>query len=221
MIRFRLLPMLAVCAVIVLASVAFAQPIGGQIGNLNPPVSAVPDILFGDQGFAYLVFPGDLGFSDPGFMLEAVHMLVDFEQSQIPQLVTVSGGLAHAVWDPTLDLWVPGEVMCSAPPVDYQIIDPGIFELVAPVGAACGCRPINEPYFLIFNFHGPAEGSLAVDDQPLPGFVYLNDGLAWIDMFGLKRTATGKSIIWGDIITCSAPIGVPSSTWGSIKDLYR
>ena len=54
--------------------------------------------MFGDQTFAYLVFP-DQQVSCPGggFALEQVQMLLDFAENQVPATLQVAGGLLAAV----------------------------------------------------------------------------------------------------------------------------
>ncbi len=219
MLRYRLLPLLLLC---VLAPATLAQFASGQIGNLNPPVPpSVENIVVGNQAFAYLVDPAASGLQGPGFQLEAVHMLLDFTPSQVPVNIVVSAGLMHAVWDQIIDQWVPGDQMCATPPITYTIANPGLFDVMVPVTGGCGCRPMDDMYFLIIRFHEAFQADLPTDGQPQPGIVYMDDAGFWVDMFGFKRTATGKGIIWGDIITCSAPVGAEPTTWGGVKALYR
>ncbi len=224
MTRSRLCTVLMMSfALLMCAGASFAQPLIGQVGNLNQPIDVVPGLLTGDQMFAYLIDP-DAESSCPttGFMLEAVHMYIDFDVSQVPVTFQVSAGLADAVFDSSGQYLVPGGDVCLSPIQTITITIPGLHQITVPVDPSCGCLPIDQDYFLTFNFFGDIQGQLVIDDQPQPNVVYWNNnGLGWEDMFGIDKTSGGKVIIWGDIVCCTASIGNEDNTWGEVKSLFR
>lgn len=218
----RLRPYLLPGLLLLLALPAAAQNLI-QIGNLNDPVPpSLPGLLTGDQSFAYLVFPDQqASCQEDGFRLERLNMYLDFEPNQVPQTLVLSSGLVSAVWDPSVDAWVPGEQACASNTFEVRIDQPGLQVVSCPVEGACGCQVLNQPYFLNLKFVGPAAASLVTDGLPEPGIVYWDLGNGYVDMFGVDKTATGKTIIWGDIVCCTTSVGNESSTWSGIKTLFR
>lgn len=223
MMRARLVPFIAAVVLLMVSGAVFAQGSGGQIGNLNSPVPpSVPGLVYGDQSFAYLVYPDEqVSCAQGGFKLESVQMLLDFTSAQIPVLLTIEGGLSDAVWDPSGEFLLPGAPACTSPPVTLEINDPGLHQITVPMNGTCGCYSVNAPYFLVMHFSGPFQANLPVDGLPQPGIVYVNDGNGWFDMNGLKRTSSGKVIIWGDLTCCVPTVGNKSGTWSGVKTLYR
>ena len=224
MTRSRLCTVLMMSlALLMCAGASVAQPLIDQVGNLNPPAGTVPGLLTGDQMFAYLIDPDvESSCSTTGFMLEAVHMYIEFDPTQVPATFQVSAGLADAVFDPTGQNLVPGGDVCVSPIQTITITTPGLHQVTVPVVPSCGCLPIDEDYFLTFNIFGEVQGQLVIDNQPQPHVVYWNNvGGVWEDMFDVDKTSGGKVIIWGDIVCCSAPIGNEDNTWGEVKSLFR
>lgn len=208
------------CLAAMSVSTLSAQPVTGQIGNLNEPVGpSVPNILFGDQTFAYLVFP-DQQISCPGggFALEQVQMLLDFTENQVPATLQVAGGLLTAVEEGSG--YVPGDEVCYSDAVTITITEPGINIISVPTIDSCGTLPIDIPYFLSLRFLGDAVANLAIDDEPAPGIEFLDGGNGFFDMYNIDRTSGGKVIIWGDIV-CRVVVGTEASSWGAIKTLFR
>ena len=204
------------------ASSAIAQT-GGRIGNLNDPVQSVPDLLFGDQKFAYLVFPDQqVNCPGGGCVLQNVNMYLDFSDQQVPQTITVSGGFITAVPNPDGEGFIPGDDLCVAPPIQITILEPGLQLITIPVADVCDSVPVDEAYFLNINYVGDAVASLAIDNEPEAGIVYWDNGQGYTDMIDVivDKTSDGKVIIWGDII-CSIMVGVESRTWQDVKGLFR
>ena len=218
--RIPLVLLLLLCA-------AAAPAADYLVGNLNPPEPpSAPGILTGDQVFAYLIHPVDqVPPGVNGFQLEAVTMLLDFTPQQLPAFFTVQGGLRKAVYEPSQDAWLPGDPVCQGQTFPYQITEPGLQEIRLPVDPACGCLHTDDYFFLTVTFWDPVVGNLVTDGQPEAGVVYLNDGTGWVDMVNIvpapDKTAGGKVIIWGDILTCEPPVGAEKSAWGHIKSVYR
>lgn len=220
MIRMRLTLIVGLLALLALP--AAAQTLG-QIGNLSDPVPpSLPGFLTGDQSFAYLVFPDEqVSCPEGGCRLESVNMWLDFQEEDLPQVLSLSSGLVDAVWDQEQEAWVPGDRACASQTFEFTITEPGLQVVQCPVEGACGCQPVNEPFFLNLTFLGPATANLVTDGQPQPGIVFWDQGNGWTDMYGLDKTATGKTIIWGDIVCCTYSVGNETSTWSGIKTLYR
>jgi hypothetical protein len=193
-----------------------------QVGNLNPVVPpSVAGLFTGNEKFAYLIFPPDQGTcNEGGIQLETVSMLLEFEPAQVPVTFSVRGGLLDAVWDPAMGGFVPGEEICLGLPEIYEIIEPGIYTITVAV-PECSCVPWDDYYFLTLEYLDPFEALLPIDDLPEPGIVFNDKGTGWIDMFGMKRTAGGKIIVWGDVICCEPAVGNTTGTWSHVKSLYR
>ena len=193
-----------------------------QVGNLNPPVPpAVPGLFTGQEKYAYLIFPPDQGTCENGgIQLETVNMLLELEDTQVPIIFAVQGGLLDAVWNPDEMQFEPGEQLCISAPIIYLIEEPGLYTITVPT-PECGCVPWDDYYFLLMEYIDPFEALLPIDDQPEPGIVYNDKGTGWVDMIGLGKTAGGKIIVWGDVICCEPPVANEPDTWGSVKSLYR
>ncbi len=203
------------------ASPALAQS-GGRIGNLNDPVQTVPDLLTGNQSFAYLVFPAEqVSCPDGGCALQNVFMYLDFTPEQVPQLITVSGGFISAESDGDGG-WIPGDDICVSPPMQIEILEPGPQVIVIPVADICGCVPVDQPYFLNVNFEDDANGGIPIDNEPQAGVVYWDLGDGYTDMIDVivDKTSDGKVIIWGDILCCIV-VGNEAQSWDNVKSLFR
>ncbi|HPF36782.1 MAG TPA: hypothetical protein PLH84_15265 [Candidatus Krumholzibacteria bacterium] len=218
----RLRPFLVVGLLALLAWPAAAQNLA-SIGNLNEPVPpSLAGLLTGDQSFAYLVFPQEqVSCPERGFRLEFVNMYLDFQADQVPQVLKMSSGLVDAVWDEQQQAWVPGQSACAAQQFELLITEPGLQVVSCPVQGSCGCQTVEQPYFLNLSFLGAAAANLVTDGQPQPGIVYWDQGNGWTDMYGVDKTATGKTIIWGDIVCCAYSVGNENRTWSGVKSLYR
>lgn len=218
----RLRPYFLLGTLLLLALPVSAQNLM-QIGNLNEPVApSLPGLLTGNQSFAYLVFPEEqTSCSEDGFRMERVNMWLDFDQDVVPQTLVLSCGLVTAEWDPQQQAWVPADPACASNSFEVEITEPGLQVVSCPVEGACGCQLRNQPYFINLSFIGPAVANLVVDGEPEPGIVYWDLGNGYVDMYGVDKTATGKTIIWGDIVCCTTSVGNESSTWGGIKTLFR
>ncbi len=203
------------------AAVALGQPVI-QVGNLNPPVPpAVPDLHFGQTSYAYLVYPPDQGnCTKGGFKLETLHMYLELTAAQVPVTFDAAAVLREAVWDPGQNGWVPGPPLCGGPLWTFTFDDPGLYVIDLPLDDSCGCEVFDMFYFLSVDFPTFFEADLPVDGLPQEGIVFRNTSGFWEDMFGLGKTATGKVIIWGDLVCCE-PVGNDTSTWSGIKSLYE
>lgn len=196
-----------------------AAQIGGQVGNLNDPVDYAPDILFGDQTLAYLIFPAEqVSCDNDGFRLDTVRVWLKFFSDQVPVTLHVAGGLLDAV--PEGDGFVPGDPIYLSEPQTIVIDEPGFQVIEVPTDAVASCEILDDAYFLGLRFEGPAEAGLGIDNEPAPGIEYIDSGNGFVDMFGFDKTSGGKVIIWGDIVCCLTTANEPSS-WNQIKSLFR
>lgn len=194
-----------------------------RIGNLNDPVASVPNLLYGNQRFAYLVIPGEqASCPNGGCVLTSTTLLAEFTQDQVPVSFTVSGGLLAAEPATNFDGWVPGDDLFQSPAVSITIDQPGIHAITVPMQDSCDCVPMDQPYFLNINFLDAVRADVRIDNQPAPGIVYLDSGNGFgdLDDFIPGKTSDGKVIIWGDIVCCIVVEG-ETSTWGGVKSLFR
>jgi hypothetical protein len=193
-----------------------------MIGNLNPPVlPSVDGIVTGNEAFAYFVYPLEqCSCSEGGFLLEMIHMMLELLPHQVPAAFQAYGALHEAVYDPTTGCWLPGDMIYAGPPTDFDIQEPGVYEIGLPTPGAV-CLQLDNYYFLVVHFLTPLEAGLVEDGLPAPCIAYNDKGAGWVDLDGVKRTAAGKTIIWGDMICCLPPIGSETPTWGAVKTLYR
>jgi len=206
---------------LILACAAQGQP-DFQVGNLNPPVESFEFLHTGQEAYAYLIYPPDQWTcTEGGFELLSVNMLLEFIQGQVPVDFAAVGGLAEAVWDPTLNAFVPGPQICEGPEVMFHAETSGQFTVMLPVDEACDCQIFDGHYFLTVRYLDAFEANLPIDDQPLAGVVYNDKGAGWVDMIDFDKTARGKVIIWGDTVCGTCSVGNESGTWSGIKSLYR
>ncbi len=202
-----------------LAVPALAQDFGGPVGNLNEPAGSAPNILFGDQTLAYLIFPSEqVSCPNNGFILDTVRVYLEFSQEQVPITLNVAGGLLQAIQEG--DGYVPGDALYLTDPRQIVIEEPGIQLIEVPIGEAAYCQPNDQAYFLGIQFVGPAESSLVIDDQPAPGIEFIDSGNGYVDMYNLDKASGGKVIIWGDIICCIVT-STEGRSWNDIKQLFR
>ena len=213
---------LAVISLVALAASPALAQTGGRIGNLNDPVQTVPNLLTGNQSFAYLVFPAEqVNCPEGGCALQHVYMYLDFAEDQVPQTITVSGGFISA--EPDGDGgWNPGGDVCVSPPISIEITEPGQQIIEIPVAEFCGCVPVDQPYFLNINFEGDASGGIPIDNEPQAGVVYWDLGNGYTDMIEVivDKTSDGKVIIWGDLLCCVV-VGNQNRTLNNVKGLFR
>jgi hypothetical protein len=205
---FRSPKFLLVLAIALAGATGLLAQIVCQIGNLEDPVGApVPNIVQGQQTFAYLVRPADQCNCSEGFaQLESTFMWLQFEPWMIPQNFFVRAGIRPAIWNDEFDRWEPDGYFYESQDFIMDVIDPGPFLLQIPSFNAPWMN-IYEFYFLTVSFETPLEANLLCDGFDQPGIAFISpDGSNWIDLFGPDKTSGGKPIIWGDVL-CGADDG--------------
>lgn len=207
----RTLILVTLAALATLGAVGLLAQSVWQIGNLNDPVGLpVPNIVHGEQTFAYLVHPAEQCNCTEGFVqLENTLFWLHFDPWMIPRNFEVRPGLRPAIWNPSIDRWVPGGYFYEGPSIVVDVADAGPFLLQVPSFNAPWMN-IYEFYFLTLTFESPLEANLLGDGMDQPGIAYVSpNGNFWIDLYGPDKTSGGKPIIWGDVL-CGADDGSPS-----------
>ena len=202
---FRSPKMFLLAALILVAGVLLAQTIC-QVGNLADPVPpSVPGVFQGDQIFAYLIHPVEQCDCPEEFVqLQNLNMWLDFDTSMVPVNFSVHPGLRPAVYDFSIDQWVPDGYFYEGLPTTITVREPGPFQLQVPAINA-GWFNVHEYFFLTLTFETPFAANLLCDDMDQPGIAYVSaDGEFWFDLFDPEKTSGGKPIIWGDVL-CSVP----------------
>lgn len=190
-----------------------------RLGNLNPPADLVPGWFTGLERYAYLIEPSEQCDCPVGFQLETITMLLNFDPTMVPVTFQAHGSLLAADLDPS-GYFVPGEELCTGPPVMIEILDPGTIAVTVPMDG-CPCAAMESPYFLAISFDTPFVANLVVDGFPAPGIAYNDKGTGWVDLYDWLGKTAGKIIVWGDVICCTGVIDTRTGTWGSVKSLYR
>ncbi len=197
-----------------------------RIGNLEPPVgSSYPGLFEGNESYAYHVQPS-AGCSCPEnhFRLDSVSMLLDFDDSQIPQTLVVTPSLLIAVFNTGSGCWEPGPALCTGAPFTVNIINSGVQTITAPL-TGCAPFPMGVDYFISLDYSGGGNGLLPVDNSPASCTEFIDYGNGWVDLFGMKnsgdKTGSGKLIVFGDIVCVTNAVEADQRSWGSIKTLFR
>jgi hypothetical protein len=193
-----------------------------QVGNPveigQPPV---PELFFGNQEWAYLIYPPDqCDCPEGGFQLDRVNMDLSLNPGQVPVIFSASAFLREAIYNAETGCYVPGEVLYFSPPVTFTFDEPGVYTITVPTPET-SCEVFDEHYFIGLRYLEPFLADLAIDEQPAPCTAYVDSGNGWFDFYDLRKSSTGKPIIWGDIVCCDINVPAEDGTWTEIKGLYR
>lgn len=207
--------------VLVIAIVAIADDYC-EIGNHGDPVGPPwRDILHGEDAYAFLVKPNQQcgQTDDNAFELIKLHMMLHFDTDQVPADFAVEVGLLEADRHSN-DSFLPGEVIYMTQTESVHVEQPGLFQLHIPT-PDFGLEWLVDEYFLVFKFPTAFEGNLPIDSYPESGVAFRHNGNYWEDMNEMDRRPDGKILVWGDIICVTSSVENDSSSWGTIKAMFR
>ena len=207
-VMFRSRKFLVLAGLLLMIGTGLLAQVICQVGNLADPVfPPVTGVFQGDQIFAYLIHPVEQCACTEEFVqFQNVKMWLEFDPSMVPVNFIVQPGLRPAVYDPSIDRWVPDGYFYEGPEFQFEVMEPGPFLLQVP---ALNARWINihDFFFLTLTFETPFAANLLCDDQDMPGIAYVSaDGELWFDLYVPDKTSGGKPIIWGDVL-CGADDG--------------
>ncbi len=197
----------------------------GQVGNLNPPYWAVSYWFTGEEAYKILFNPLEQLNCSNGFLLEQVHMLLDFPDTlDYPLTFPVWADLEDADWDPTLQCWIPGVEDFVSNIFNVTIDQPGTYDIAIPIDGLCAymAYPTGEPYWYLLSMHFPElfTANLITDNFPVNCYSWNSWGQGWFDLvsgYGFP----GNIIMWGDVVCCDDPVDAENKSWGDIKSLFR
>lgn len=195
-----------------------------QIGNINPNAWAISDWIWGNEAYAYHIYPPDFMCCNVGFTLDAVTMTVYFASADVPSTFDVYAGMSEAVWDAVNLCWAPGPEACVSPIYRVNITNVGAYAIQLPMGGTCACAHYDYDYFINFHFVTTFPSTKrphpVTDAFPLGCTSYNDYGAGWEDLVAVYGWP-GELKMRADITCCEGPIGVDPQTWGGIKGLYR
>jgi hypothetical protein len=201
-----------------------ATPTPEAVGNLNPGAWLLGGWFAGDEAYAVNFTPAEQISCVSGFATTTVHMLMDFEATDVPVTFDVQGVLGSQVWDPTAGCYVPGDIDCVGAAYTVTIDVAGTYDLAIPL--ACDCAYVfdgaGNPYrYYLAMYYAGAFTARVVTDGVQAACTSFNDwGSGWTDLESIFTTY-GNINLWGDVLCCENPVSVESETWGGIKSLYR
>ena len=196
----------------------------GVVGNLNTGSWRISGWFTGAEEYKYLFNPVEQLNCPFGFLLETVHMVLDFDVNMTyPIDFDVWVDLEDALWDDILQCWVPGIEDCRSDTYSVTIDAPGMYDIAIPINCECAYMvdPIGRPYWYMLSMHFPNlfAANLITDDFPILCTSWNNWGAGWYDLVG--QGFPGNILMWGDVDCCENPIGVDENSWGGIKSLFR
>lgn len=190
------------------------------MGNLNPPMWAQGDWIWGDEGYKYLFYPLDY-CQCTGFWPDVIHMMVQVDEfDPMPFVFDVWVDLADAVWDGIC--WVPGIEDCVSQVYTVTLDGgPGAYDIGIPIYDDCACAFMNYWYFISFHFGTlPSRLDTVTDDFPIGCISYNDYGFGWEDLVTLYGFP-GELIMYMDAWCCDPPIAAEKDTWGGVKQLFK
>ncbi len=195
------------------------------MGNLNTPVYAITDWIWGNETYKYLFDANQEGCATcpSGFKVEAVHFFMQFAADDVPVTFDCKGDFEETVYDPTLGCFLPGAIICESPVYTVTIDKAGMYDIALPLIADdCPCAFFGYKYALGMTFltSFASEPDLVTDDTPVGCTSYDDYGLGWYDLVtGFELP--GEMIMNADIICCDNPVDNENSSWGEVKSLFR
>jgi hypothetical protein len=198
-------------------------------GNLNVPVYALTDYIFGDEVYAhsYGWWPGDADCTCPlGMRVEAVHMLVQFGPGDVPVTfdVMATAQTAAGLSMPPPCPWPSGFEYGVSGVHSVTIDTPGLYDIGLPLQSECAfVGHIYDVTFQFLDLFDPAKRpDLITDDRSddwCLSFIEVVGGPPWEILQFLG--APGNAVIYAEISCCEMPVANEPATWGSVKGLYR
>jgi len=195
------------------------------VGNLNPPMWAITDWVWGAEKYKYLFYadPDQCPACSEGFTVESVTIYLQFGLEDVPTTFDARVDFEEAIWDDGLQCWYPGPEVCVSSGYTVTIDAAGGYLITLPMDAICPCAHFGYWYGISFEFltafESGMEPDLITDDIPV-GCTSWNDyGAGWNDLidFGFP----GEIIMYAEINCCDNPVATDESTWGDIKAMFR
>ncbi len=194
-----------------------------KVGNLNWNPQAVDDFIGGNEKFSY-IFPVDpVCGCDTGFYFDKVHILVVFGPEDVPVTIQGNASFEETQMDPTGGHLIPGPPICTSPTYTATFTEPGAYEVTIPMTEAnCACAEFGWDYAITVNIVTPLENklSLVVDDNPVGGVSWIDQGNGWYDMQSAYRLP-GEIKMAAKLRCCSNPVPDEQNSWGSLKAMFR
>ena len=201
------------------------NPVGCQVGNLNPIAFAITDWVWGLEKYKYMFYadPDQCGLCTDGFTVGSVSLVMQFGPEDVPATFDARVDFEEALWDDALQCNVPGPEICVSSNYTVTIDTAGLYNITLPMDAGCACAHFGYWYGISFEFltafTSGMEPDMVTDNIPV-GCTSWNDyGAGWLDTidFGFP----GEISLSAEIICCGNPVPVENSRWGDIKAMFR
>lgn len=195
------------------------------VGNVHQPCYACTGWIAGEETYKYIFWPGqDCAACPGGFRVTAVHIVLGFNLSMVPQSFPIIADLEDAVWSDEDGCWIPGVEDCVGDAYTVEITSVGTYDIAVPIGD-CDCAFTNPdyagPYFISIYFPEPLDANFYMDGMGGESCVaYNNWGSGWYDMHNVTGNV-GDIVMWAELDCCNDPIPTEDHSWGAIKSLYR
>jgi len=198
---------------------------GGDCDLGNPLPWDMCNALEVEDGY-YLEQPAETCSCVPGLHVYELRHLFYVCNLLIPEceeagggFLSVHGELMEADWDPQIECWVPGQVLCSTPGMTLEVpvscpecmeLDNGFIDWIGDL-SNCDCAFPGYPYFLHVHVEGGNPTTCTRHEMPF-------------DDAPPQCAAAGEAhnvFLTGSADCCGIPIPAVEPTWGSIKSWFR
>lgn len=192
-----------------------------KIGNRNPWAYAVQDFVTGNQSFSYMFFAEPSCGCETGFTTGKIRIAIQVGEEDVPLTLEANASFEETQFNDTGDYLVPGPVICTSPNYSATITEPGAYICEIPMPADCLCAAWGYDYALTMNLVSTLESpiDLIVDDIPVGGVSWMDQGRGWEDLAGYQFP--GELKMATKINCCSEPVDDNQESWGNLKALFR
>lgn len=193
------------------------------LGNDATAAYAITDYIWGAESYATVFSAPPLSCDcAAGFTVDAVHFYMNFRAEDVPAAFDVAVSFHETYVDPTSGCSVPGQVICTSPTYTVNITASGLYDISLPMGP-CACAYFGYDYAVSISFPAAFPSTMrpdAVTDDTPTGCTSWNDfGSGWQDTY--NAGFPGELVMYADVVCCNDPVADESTTWGSLKSLYR
>ncbi len=193
-----------------------------KVGNLNWYAHAIENFIGGQEKFSYIFPVEPVCGCETGFYFDTVHMLVQFGPEDVPVTLEVNASFEETQMDATGDHLIPGPPICTSPTYRGTITEPGAYDCTIPLNETnCACAEFGWDYAISINILNQLENKLdlIVDDSPVGGVSWMDQGNGWYDMSSMQLP--GEIKLMATTQCCSNPVADDQPSWGSVKAMFR
>ena len=194
-----------------------------DVGNLNPPVYAITDWLYGNEGYKVYVDPWSCPCPAPERVKPLWVTMYVYAYDTIPTC---------GAFQMQADVQLAGGTPSCPVPVDNTVCTSAVYNVTIP-GAGLwfielpveDCPLMDGPFFIswwFLNDGGCLPGPLTVvtDNVPINCDSYIDYRGYWEDLV-VDYGFPGVILMWATVECSEESVATEQGTWGAIKSMYR